>query len=287
MKTAELLRPELVHSLGIILALAISLACAALAVRQDVRAANARRRAVALLGGPRPAARRQTDLRTPVILPAAPAAGGPPERRVGPDRAAVREWAMAIGAGCVGSVLVGGFAGIVLGAAGGYATWRWRQHTRDRAAAQAEERGVREQLAITADLLAACLAAGAGPAESAAAVGTSLGGPVGERLRRTAAELRLGSEAADSWGRLAELPGARELSRCLARAGVSGAPAVGSVSRIAADLRREWGRAASEAARRAGVLVTLPLAVCFLPAFLTLGVAPVLIGLADGLLHPE
>ncbi|MER7400874.1 type II secretion system F family protein, partial [Streptomyces sp. NPDC000151] len=115
-------------------------------------------------------------------------------------------------------------------------------------------------------------------------VGGSLRGPVGERLRQTAAELRLGGEAAASWGRCAELPGARELGRCLARAGISGVPAVESVSRIAADLRSEWGRAATEAARKAGVLVTLPLAVCFLPAFLTVGVAPVLVGLAQDLL---
>ncbi|GAA0496694.1 type II secretion system F family protein [Streptomyces olivaceiscleroticus] len=191
---------------------------------------------------------------------------------------------MFVVAAVTGFVLVGGAVGAAAGAGTAYATRRRRRQARVRSAARAEEAAVREQLATAADLLAGCLAAGASPAEAAAAVGESLGGPVGERLRHTAAELRLGGEGEASWGRFAELPGARELGRCLARADISGAPAVESVARIAADLRSEWCRAATEAARKAGVLVTLPLAVCFLPAFLTLGVAPVLVGLAQGLL---
>ncbi|MFC6064743.1 type II secretion system F family protein [Streptomyces ochraceiscleroticus] len=191
---------------------------------------------------------------------------------------------MVAAAAGVGLALVGGVLGAVLGAVAASATRGRRRQVRARSAAQAAEVAVREQLATAADLLAGCLAAGASPGEAAAAVGESLRGPVGERLRHTAAELRLGGEADASWGRFAELPGARELGRCLARAGTSGVPAVESVSRIAADLRSEWGRAATEAARKAGVLVTLPLAVCFLPAFLTIGVAPVLVGLAQDLL---
>ncbi|MFH8679447.1 type II secretion system F family protein [Streptomyces lydicus] len=143
---------------------------------------------------------------------------------------------------------------------------------------------MRTALAPAGDLLAACLAAGAGPGEAAEAVGRSLDGPVAERLRQVAAELRLGGEPAVVWRRLAALPGAEGLARCMERAGISGVPAVESASRIAADLRAEHARAATARARRAGVLVTLPLAACFLPAFLTLGVAPVLIGLAAGLL---
>lgn len=99
-----------------------------------------------------------------------------------------------------------------------------------------------------------------------------------------AAELRLGGEPAVVWPRLAALPGAEGLARCMERAGISGVPAVESASRIAAELRAEQARAATARARRAGVLVTLPLSACFLPAFLALGVAPVLIGLAGGLL---
>ncbi|MCZ0971803.1 hypothetical protein O1L55_10820 [Streptomyces albulus] len=119
--------------------------------------------------------------------------------------------------------------------------------------------------------------------EAAEAVGRLLDGTVAERLRHIAAELRLGGEPAAMWPRLAELPGAEALARCLERAGTSGAPAVEPVSRIAAELRAEWGRAAAARARRAG-FGHPPALGCFLPAFLVLGVAPVLIGLAGGLL---
>ncbi|WP_308281069.1 type II secretion system F family protein [Streptomyces monomycini] len=178
------------------------------------------------------------------------------------------------------AILVGGVTGGVLGLAVAYGVGRWRRRTRAQAVRRAAEDGLRASLAPAADLLAACLAAGAGPRESAEAVGRSLGGPVGEQLWRVAAELRLGSDPATAWRRFGALPGARGLARCMERAGMSGVPPVEGVSRIAAELRAQESRSAAERARRAGVLVTMPLAACFLPAFLTLGVVPVLYGLA-------
>ncbi|MFF0624550.1 type II secretion system F family protein [Streptomyces sp. NPDC004296] len=196
----------------------------------------------------------------------------------------LREWVGPLGAaGCV-AVLLGGVAGVLVGFAVGWGAYRWLRWQRAAAAARTATARVAAELAPAGDLLAACLAAGAGPREAAEAVGRSLEGAVAERLRHIAAELRLGGEPAAVWPRLAELPGAEALARCMERAGISGAPAVEPASRIAAELRAEWGRAAAARARRAGVLVTLPLSGCFLPAFLALGVAPVLIGLAGGLL---
>lgn len=140
------------------------------------------------------------------------------------------------------------------------------------------------QLPLTADLLAACLVAGASPSEAADAVGRSMPGPVGELLRTAAAELRLGGDPAACWARVAAHEGAGELGRCLERACGSGAPPAGSVARLAAECRADSARAAQRRARRAGVLATLPLGLCFLPAFLLVGVAPVVIGLAGRLL---
>ncbi len=140
-------------------------------------------------------------------------------------------------------------------------------------------------LPLAADRLAACVSAGAGPREAAEAVGDSLGGPVGERLARTAAELRLGGEPADAWGRLGAIPGAAGLARCLERAGATGAPAADPVSRLAEGLRTERAREAAARAQRAGVLMVGPVGLCFLPAFLVVGVVPVVIGLASGLMN--
>ncbi|GAA3271109.1 type II secretion system F family protein [Streptomyces lavendulae] len=156
--------------------------------------------------------------------------------------------------------------------------------SRSRSPAGADPREAERQLPFAADLLAACLAAGAGPVEAAEVVGESLGGPVGERLALAGAELRLGGEPGAAWGRLARIPGARGLAECLERAARTGAPVAEPVSRLAAGLRADRSRRAVAAAQRAAVLVTAPVGLCFLPAFLAIGVAPVVIGMASGLL---
>ncbi|MFB7915208.1 type II secretion system F family protein [Streptomyces sp. NPDC056061] len=199
----------------------------------------------------------------------------------------VKEWIAPVGVAALGAVLIGGLAGCASGLAGAYGIRRWQRNHSAREPGQ-DAVGAAEmvrQLPLAADLLAACISAGAGPWEAAEAVGESLGGPVGVRLARTAAEIRLGGEPAAAWERFGEVPGARALSRCLERAGTTGAPAAEPVARLAEALRAERASAAVARAQRAGVLITAPVGLCFLPAFLAVGVAPVVIGLATGLLH--
>ncbi|MET9872445.1 type II secretion system F family protein, partial [Streptomyces sp. NPDC006386] len=112
----------------------------------------------------------------------------------------------------------------------------------------------------------------------------ALGGPVGDALARGAAEVRLGGEPGAAWRRLAAVPDAGGLARLLERADVSGLPAAAPVARLAAEARADWGRAATARARRAGVMVSAPVGLCFLPAFVAVGVLPVVIGLAGGVL---
>lgn len=203
-------------------------------------------------------------------------------------RTRAQRWAALLGAWATGWILVGGPAGWGAGLAAAYGVWRWQRSGRGREAGvreAAEAAVVARQLPLAADLLAACISAGAGPREAAEAVGESMGGPVGDRLARTAAEIRLGGEPAVAWGRFGEIPGAGPLARCLERAGATGAPAAEPVSRLADEMRAERASAAVARAQRAGVLITAPVGLCFLPAFLAVGVAPVVIGLATGLLH--
>ncbi|QNE79318.1 hypothetical protein F0344_19510 [Streptomyces finlayi] len=231
--------------------------------------------------------RRERVVRRRVALLLAVGAGKRRRWRPGVT-AGVRKWVAPLGAAAVGWVLVGGLPGCAAAAAAAYGMWRrqrsWR--ARDDAAAVAEAAVVVGQLPLAADLLAACLSAGAGPREAAEAVGESMGGPVGDRLAGVAAEIRLGGEPAGAWGRLAEIPGAGQLARCLDRAGTTGAPAAEPVGRLAETMRAERSSAAVARAQRAGVLITAPVGLCFLPAFLAIGVAPVVIGLATGLLSP-
>ncbi|MFF9398111.1 type II secretion system F family protein [Streptomyces sp. NPDC014744] len=201
----------------------------------------------------------------------------------------VKEWMAPVGVAVAGAVLVGGLSGCMAGLVAAYGAWLWQRKQRCRKtepeAAEAAE--VVRELPLAADLLAACISAGAGPREAAEAVGESLGGPVGVRLARTAAEIRLGGDPTAAWGRFGEIPGARALSRCLDRAGSTGAPAAEPVARLAEAMRAERASTAVARAQRAGVLITAPVGLCFLPAFLSVGVAPVVIGLATGLLHTD
>ncbi|MFZ4153810.1 type II secretion system F family protein [Streptomyces pseudogriseolus] len=185
-----------------------------------------------------------------------------------------------------GWVTVGGLGGAGLGLVLAAGLWRWhRRSTRADAQAQAPDTAqAARQLPLAADLLSACIAAGAGPVPAAQAVGETLGGPVGDALARGAAEVRLGGEPGEAWSRLAALPGAVPLARLLERADVSGLPPAAPVGRLAAEARAEWSRAATARARRAAVLISAPVGLCFLPAFIAVGVLPVVIGLAGGVL---
>lgn len=262
---------DVVHSLWIATAFAAAIVSAVGAVAEARRVRTSRRRLAALLPAPQEAARRP----------------GLRERwRAYGSSDTVRGWASAAGALFVCLVLVGGVLGCALGLAAGYGARRWQRHRRagdgGRSGKRAGE-GVVRQLPLAADLLTACLAAGAGPRKAAEAVGRSLGGPIGERLSQAAAELRLGGEPAAAWGRMGALPGARGLARALEHAGTTGAPAVEPMSRLAADCRAEQGRQADKRVQHASILATAPLGACFLPAFLLIGVAPVMLGLAGAL----
>lgn len=207
-----------------------------------------------------------------------------PERRRFDVRGAGRRWLPPAGAVCAGWVLVGGPAGVVTGLVAAFGIVRWRRRRGPAPEEEYDRARAARQLPLAADLVAACVAAGADPVAAARAVGEALGGPVGERLARGAAEVRLGGEPADAWRRLASIPGAGGLARLLERAGESGVPAAVPVARLATEARAERGRSATARARRAAVLVTVPVGLCFLPAFLAIGVLPVVIGLADGVL---
>ncbi|MFE1767569.1 type II secretion system F family protein [Streptomyces angustmyceticus] len=274
---------EVVHRVGMAVAAMVALLCTLALVREARRARALRRRVSEMwAAGPGRGGGPGDQRRTFSRLRRRNRTSGPEDG--GPRNGLLKEWAGPLGAAGFMVILIGGVTGVLAGLAVGYGAHRRLARQRGAEAARAAATEVRAELAPAGDLLAACLAAGAGPRESAEAVGRSLGGPVAERLRQVAAELRLGGEPAVVWTRLADLPGAQGLARCMERAGISGVPAVESVSRVAAELRAEQARSATARARRAGVLVTLPLSACFLPAFLALGVAPVLIGLASGVL---
>lgn len=253
---------EVVHRLGTAVVVMLGLGWGVWRLDLVRRRRRARRRVAELLGLDLPVRRRSFEV-----------AG------------ALRRWLPPAGAVCGAWVLVGGVTGALLGLGVGVGLWRWRN--RQAAAGRAEPpdtTAAARQLPLAADLLAACVAAGAGPVIAAQAVGEAFGGPVGEALARGAAEVRLGGEPADAWRRLAALPDAGALARLLERADESGLPAAGPAARLASDARARWARTATARARRAAVLISAPVGLCFLPAFIAVGVLPVVIGLAGGVM---
>lgn len=69
----------------------------------------------------------------------------------------------------------------------------------------------------------------------------------------------------------------------ISRTESSGAKLAATLIRVSARARQESHAATIAAARRAGVMAVAPLGLCFLPAFLLLGVVPVVIGSAPDL----
>lgn len=188
-----------------------------------------------------------------------------------------RRWLLAGGAGAAVALLLGGFLGIV--AAVGVVVGGERALRR---AAPDPRRSMRtaliRELPGACDLLGVVLAAGLPVGAALAAVGGSLPQPLGPELRSVAALYRLGADPRQAWADVPlELAG---LGRVMVRAGESGS-AVATALRALADESRATARASADAAvRRAGVWVLAPLGACFLPAFLCLGVVPLVLGIA-------
>ncbi|MFJ8579175.1 type II secretion system F family protein [Micromonospora sp. NPDC093277] len=191
-----------------------------------------------------------------------------------------------LGAGLAGLatlVVVGGWAGLIAGVLAGLVADRMLRRIEPRAA---RDRRLREtaDLPLAADLLAAALRAGAPVDRSVLAVAEALGGPLAERLGRVGRTLELGGTAAEAWAHLNPLAGAERLVTSAIRSSNSGTALAGALTRLADELRSDRAIAAEAAARRAGVLIVLPLGLCFLPAFILAGLVPVIVAVLGDVL---
>jgi Flp pilus assembly protein TadB len=190
---------------------------------------------------------------------------------------------LAILSGLAVALLVGGWWSVPVAAAVGYAVDQGLRRI-EPATARAERLRAVADLPLAADLLAAALRAGAPVDGAASAVGEALGGPLGERLERTARSLRLGAAPPEAWGHLADVAAAGRLISAAVRSSSSGGALAAALTRLADDLRSDRTVAAQAAAQRAGVLVVLPLGLCFLPAFVLAGLVPVVVAVLGDVL---
>lgn len=190
-------------------------------------------------------------------------------------------FAVAAGLGVIG--FIGRWWAVPLGIAVGFGVERFLRGQEPAAVRAARQRAAAD-LPLCADLLASALKAGAPVDQAAFAVAGALSGPLGERLERTARSLRLGGEPVEAWGYLSDVGGGARLVSAAVRSSASGGALAGALTRLADDLRADRSVAVEAAARRAGVLIVLPLGLCFLPAFVLAGLVPVLVAVLGDVL---
>ncbi len=223
-----------------------------------------------LLAVPGPPSAR--GLRTP-----APMVQDPPPGRV-------RRWRapLSLLAGVAATLFVAGPGGPVVGVLAAVASYVALGRGEDSATRLA-------RLSAEADLpplvllLAAGLRSGSPPHEALTVACGALPGAAADRLVEVRARLALGVDPVAVWEPLTADPVLAPLARTLSRAARSGARVADAVDRLSVDLARQARGRSEERARSVGVRAAVPLGLCLLPAFLLLGVVPVVAGLFDAL----
>ena len=142
-------------------------------------------------------------------------------------------------------------------------------------------------VASALDVLGACLTSGMAVASAARATAPSAPTALADVLERAGQLLALGADADTAWSPPA---GSRDdhvdtLCRLARRSAASGSALARAVGELADQSRQDAADAAKGAAERASVLIAGPLGLCYLPAFVCLGIVPVVMGLAGDVLQ--
>lgn len=208
-------------------------------------------------GRPRPADR----LRQP-----ATAAPGP-----APQPAGVRRPFMAAAAVGIGALLVVGAPWWLVAALVLCGVWGARSRRPDVVSS--------DEVPVTADLMAACLHAGAGVGDALAASLVAAGPWVRASGERVVAALRAGEQPEEAWRPWLDDSRLAPIARTCIRTAGSGATAAAELARVAARLRVGHRMSRQQRVARASVWIVLPLGTCFLPAFVAVGVVPLVVSL--------
>src|SRR5689334_18451495 len=181
-----------------------------------------------------------------------------------------------------GWTVLGGVPGIVAGALGAMVTWQVLGRTESPAVRRRRDR-LRRDLPTAVDLLASVLASGSSLDRSLAVVARAVGGPVGEELATIGHRLQLGIDPPTVWRAVSDDVVLGPLGRAALRAHESGASVAVAVRRLGAELRARERAEVETRARSVEVRAAAPLGACFLPAFVLLGVVPMVAGLFSSL----
>jgi Flp pilus assembly protein TadB len=224
---------------------------------------------------------------TALLLPGVPR---PPAGARGPSQVApvgqdgATGWsAVAVGAGVAVAVLLlaPGWLAVVACPAG-LVAWR-RARGLETAAARRRRERVERELPHLVDLVGALVSAGAAPAEALASVCGVVSAESASVIRPWVGRLALGSDPVAVWAELARHPQLGRLGTALHRASVSGAPVSEALHRLSEDLRTARRADVHRRVRQVEVRAAAPLGACLLPAFVLVGVVPLVAGAARNL----
>lgn len=140
--------------------------------------------------------------------------------------------------------------------------------------------------AVLLELAAAMLEAGSSLEHALEVLAEVSGEAVGKSLRTVVSALRLGADWNQAWEAARSTGPQRLLSQlqsAMSFAAATGAPSSALLSAQAQQLRRRNHRRAEQRAAALGVKLVLPMGTCSLPAFVCIGVLPVLLALLPAL----
>lgn len=186
--------------------------------------------------------------------------------------------ALALAIAVWGGVL--GWIGWLAAGCGGLAAFVLLGRFTRSAEAQRREQVV-ARLPETCDLLSVVVEGGLPLRVAVDAVAPAVGGVVGDLLATVSAKIRLGVAEAQAWRELAAEPGMEPLGREVARTVGGGTGLARLLRGLALEARRDALAAAQVRAKGVGVRSVLPLMVCFLPAFVLIGIVPIIGGLVS------
>jgi Flp pilus assembly protein TadB len=234
--------------------------------------------AEALLAASSAAAAAALALPTPRLLPARREVRRTPRHGPRPLRS-MATVAVTLGA----MVFVGGPWGVPVGLVGGGVCW-WVTGRMEPPAVRRRRERLVAAVPHAVDLMAACLSVGLSPASAVEQVAQAVDPPLAEELAAVCARLRLGVDPVAVWRDLSRHPQLGGLGRALARAVESGASVADAMLRLSDDLRGRARAGVESRARAVGVKAAVPLGTCLLPAFVLVGVVPLVAGSVSVLL---
>ena len=205
-------------------------------------------------------------------------------RAAAPARGAESDWLRRwrvlwmVLAAAAAAAFLGGAAGAAAAPVAAAVTWLVIERS-EPAQLRSEREQARRDLPHVVGLLADALRAGQPPVEALGVVAGALPGPAAVRLAEVVPRLRLGVDPVQVWADLAADPALGPLGRALARAHRTGSPVVPAIERLATELARSDRAEVEDRARAVGVKAAVPLGLCLLPAFVLIGIVPVVAGL--------